>query len=250
MASRHNKLASLAEAVSLVKNGQLLALGGEAGRRPPLALICELIRQGRKHLRLAGWEGSIARDLLVAAGCTESVDAGGSIMRNRLRAAALGWPSATVAGLAEAVPALHPDIVLLHAHFADEQGNVRFTTDEWQPEFPDLLLARSARTVIVSVEQVVSAETIASRPTDPFLAGSAVTCIVEAPYGAYPAACEARYAADAEALAQVAQATRSPGALRAWMDEYVFGIADHWAALDRIGARRLMAVSTNRALRS
>ncbi|MFC7397838.1 CoA transferase subunit A [Chelatococcus sp. GCM10030263] len=247
MPASSSKVASLATAVQLIKDGDLVALGGHAGRRPPMALVCEILRQGRKGLHLTGWDGGVAFDLLAAAGCAERIDVGEKV-RDGIRAAALGWPFVPLVGNG-AAPALRPDVVLLHAHFADDAGNLRFAAEEWEPELPDLLLARSARTVIVSVEQLVSREAIAARPTKPFLAGSVIACVVEAPFGAYPGACETRYAADGQALAEAVEAARSPAALGAWLDAHVFSTADHAARLDRIGARRLMAVSTNRALR-
>jgi glutaconate CoA-transferase subunit A len=245
--STPSKVASLADAVRLVRDGDAVALGGHGGRQPPMALVREIIRQGRKGLRLAGWEGGSVFDLLVATGCAEGIEVGDTI-RDRIRAAALGWPFAPTAD-GGSTPALRPDVALLHAHFADEEGNVRFAVEEWDAELPDLLLARSAKTVIVSVEQVVSREAIAARTAEPFLPGSLVSCVVEAPYGAYPGAFETRYAADEEALAEAAEAARSPAALRAWLDAHVFGPPDHAAHLDRIGVRRLMAVSTSRLLR-
>ena len=71
-----DKRASLADAASLVSDGAMVALGGGLSARLPMALVRELIRQGRRGLHLIGSAHSIDVDLLVAAGavrrCEES----------------------------------------------------------------------------------------------------------------------------------------------------------------------------------
>jgi glutaconate CoA-transferase, subunit A len=71
-----DKRASLADAVSLVSDGAMVALGGGLSARLPMALVRELIRQGRRGLHLVGSAHSIDVDLLVAVGavrrCEES----------------------------------------------------------------------------------------------------------------------------------------------------------------------------------
>lgn len=71
-----NKEASLAEAVGLVGDGALVALGGGLCGRLPMALVREMVRQGRRGLHLVGSAHSIDVDLLIAAGavgvCEES----------------------------------------------------------------------------------------------------------------------------------------------------------------------------------
>src|SRR3979490_1851256 len=71
-----NKLVPLAEAAALVADGATVALGGGLSARLPMALVRELIRQGRTGLHLVGSAPSIDVELLVAAGavrrCEES----------------------------------------------------------------------------------------------------------------------------------------------------------------------------------
>ena len=72
-ARRPQKLRSLAEAASLVPDGARVALGGHSHRRHPMALIYEMIRQGRKDLRVMGWNNGVDVDILVGAGCVQEV---------------------------------------------------------------------------------------------------------------------------------------------------------------------------------
>jgi glutaconate CoA-transferase, subunit A len=64
-----DKLLTLREAVGQVPDGGLVALGGGLSARLPMALVRELIRQGRRELHLVGSAHSIDADLLIAAGC-------------------------------------------------------------------------------------------------------------------------------------------------------------------------------------
>ena len=71
-----DKLAGLDEAAHLVPDGGLVALGGGLCARLPMALVRELVRQGRRGLHVVGSAHSMDVDLLVAAGavavCEES----------------------------------------------------------------------------------------------------------------------------------------------------------------------------------
>jgi glutaconate CoA-transferase subunit A len=70
-----DKLISLSEAAAMLPSGCTLGLGGLMLRRHPMALIREIIRQGRKDLTLQTWVGGIDVDLLVGAGCVKRVEA-------------------------------------------------------------------------------------------------------------------------------------------------------------------------------
>ena len=71
-----DKLVDLDRAAGVVTDGALVALGGGLSARLPMALVRELIRQGRRGLHVVGSAHSIDVDLLVAAGsiavCEES----------------------------------------------------------------------------------------------------------------------------------------------------------------------------------
>ena len=67
------KLMSLEEAIGLVRDGDLLTLGGVSFHRVPMELVREIIRQGKKDLRLVDREPAIGFDLLIGAGAVRSV---------------------------------------------------------------------------------------------------------------------------------------------------------------------------------
>lgn len=68
-----DKVCSLAEAVGLVRDGDMVALAGMATQSAPMAVVRELIRQGRRQLGLVCLVGGIGVDWLAAAGVIDRV---------------------------------------------------------------------------------------------------------------------------------------------------------------------------------
>ncbi len=71
-----DKLISLKDAVALIKDGDVLAIGGNVLHRAPMAACMEIAAQRKKNLKLIKTAGAMDVDLLCLAGCAESVDAG------------------------------------------------------------------------------------------------------------------------------------------------------------------------------
>src|SRR5436309_207226 len=70
-----DKVMKLSDAAALIPSGAVLGLGGLMLRRHPMALIREIIRQGKRELTLQTWVGGIDVDLLVGAGCVKRIEA-------------------------------------------------------------------------------------------------------------------------------------------------------------------------------
>lgn len=101
-----------------------------------------------------------------------------------------------------AVPAIRPDVAFVHAWRADTDGNVQLP---WPPDHladVDLLVARAARTVVVSVEEVVPPGEVASTPERTRLFGFELDLLVEAPGGARPGGLPPLYDEDAAWFAE------------------------------------------------
>ncbi|MFT5872036.1 MAG: glutaconate CoA-transferase subunit A [Clostridium sp.] len=71
-----DKVITLEEAAKLVQDGNTVALGGNVLHRAPMAFSREIIRQSIKQLKLVKTAGAHEVDILCAAGCVQSVDAG------------------------------------------------------------------------------------------------------------------------------------------------------------------------------
>jgi glutaconate CoA-transferase subunit A len=126
----------------------------------------------------------------------------------------------------EAVPverALSPDVALLHAHAADEDGNLYI-----EDPTTDVAIAGAARRVVATAERRLPRVPRATIP------GFMVDLVVEEPHGAYPTGCLGCYpAAEAHLLAYLQAATA--GDEKRYLDEVVFG-SRRQADLARVAA--------------
>ena len=140
------------------------------------------------------------------------------------------------------MPAFSPDVAIIHAHVADRFGNVQLDQKRELDNEVDTLIAKSAKKVIVSVEQIVSEKTIKANPHLTILPESFVDKIVELPFGAHPNACDCRYDYDLEFLRDYQKACKGEPTFQAWLQKYVLEPKNHYEYLDRIGLQRLWGI--------
>ncbi len=135
------------------------------------------------------------------------------------------------------VPALKPDVAILHAHYADPHGNLHIEG----PPVADILFAKASEKVIVTVEEIISHQELAQKGvTIPYFY---VTAISEVPYGAHPTSCYPRYAYDREHTACYYQAAKySEDRFREdYLNPFVFGCKDNDTYLEAIGGKARLA---------
>jgi glutaconate CoA-transferase, subunit A len=96
-----------------------------------------------------------------------------------------------------ACAALQPDVSVIHVHRADELGNAQL---DHKHIWHDATIARAARTVIVTAEELVGTDEVRAAPEQTLLPGFAVDAVVIAPAGALPTSCPGRYPSDPERL--------------------------------------------------
>ena len=87
------------------------------------------------------------------------------------------------------VPALNPDVALIHVQRCDEFGNAQI--DGLQ--FMDLDIAMAAKKVILTTERIVSNDQIRRSPDQTKIPFLTVEAVVEVPYGAAPHECYGMY---------------------------------------------------------
>lgn len=135
------------------------------------------------------------------------------------------------------VPALNPDVALVHVQRADRFGNAQI--DGYTHMDADM--AAAARTVIVSTEEVVEPERIMERPDATVIPHFLVDAVVEAPMGAFPHECYGRYEADFAHFDEYVAAIRHDGisAVSAYVDRHVHRQPDFAGFLASFGAARL-----------
>ncbi len=130
-------------------------------------------------------------------------------------------------------PAIAPDVGILHAAQCDPFGNV---VQLGSVVADDLIAKASART-IVTTEEIVPLETTKRDPRRTTIPGHYVDMVVEVPFGAHPLSCHGVYNADEAHLVEYRDAD-----IEAYLQEYVFGLRDHFAYLEKFGIERLMAL--------
>lgn len=280
-----DKVVSLREAAAHVQDGNVIALGGALSYRQPMALVRELIRQGRSDLHVVGSAHGIDVDLLVGAGAVgvaeesyvgyeqdfglapayrRAAESGRIVVREtccytllqQLRAAEYGIPFMPVRGVTGtgimglhpeyariespftkerlvAVPALAPDVALIHGLMADRRGNVHLT----RPLVLDERFTFASRKVIVTVERVVPHTEVAEAGV--VLPALAVTAVVEAPFGAHPTSCYPRYTYDRGHLGEWVKGAATDEGVGEYLDRYVFAPASEEGYRRAVGEDRL-----------
>ncbi|HEU5323165.1 MAG TPA: CoA-transferase [Methylomirabilota bacterium] len=133
------------------------------------------------------------------------------------------------------VPALAPDVVLLHAQQGDYGGNAQHLG----AAFLDPLLARAGRKVFVSVDEHVDYDGLRRAPAATRLPEFVVDGIVRLPFGAHPAGSQGRYEPDESHLRYYVEAAAAPGTLARYLAMFVTGPAGHEAYLDAVGRAAL-----------
>ena len=140
------------------------------------------------------------------------------------------------------VPALKPDVAVIHAHHADEEGNV-------QMQGPTGLVdeqARASNKVIVTVEKIVSKKVTQRRPELTVIPSFIVDVIAHVPYGAHPTSLYDHYDYDITHLTYALQQSRDEADFKAYLDEFVHGVDNHADYLERIGgSKKLLQLRAN-----
>jgi glutaconate CoA-transferase subunit A len=128
-----------------------------------------------------------------------------------------------------AVPALNPDVAVIHAQQADRRGNVMI----WGITGIQKEAALSAKKVIVTVEEVV--EEFKARPFGIVLPSVAVDAIAVEPHGAHPSYADGYYDRDNAFYEAWDPISRDREEFRAWMERHVLGVDSFAEHLRSIG---------------
>ncbi|MGH7348685.1 MAG: CoA transferase subunit A [Candidatus Rokuibacteriota bacterium] len=146
-----------------------------------------------------------------------------------------------------AVPALFPDVALLHVQKADRLANCQI---DGYPHM-DADIARAAATVLVTAEEIVSEDEIRLDPGRTVVPGFLVDALAHAPFGSYPHECYGAYDAEPEHFTVYVDAIRERGTagVADYLDRYVYAPASHADYLALFGeASRAEATARARML--
>src|SRR4051812_2996653 len=135
-----------------------------------------------------------------------------------------------------AVPALTPDVTVVHAQRADANGNAQV----WGITGVQKEAAFAAKRVIVAAEEIVDEQVIRSDPNRTLIPGFIVNAVVHEPWGAHPSYAQGYYDRDNAFYLEWDGISRHAASLDAWLDEWVFGIADRAEYVAKMGEERLL----------
>lgn len=133
-----------------------------------------------------------------------------------------------------AVPALYPDVAIIHVHEADVFGNCRIKGIT----ISDLDLARAAKNVIVTAERIVAHEEIRGMPDATVIPYFLVDAVIEVPYGSYPGNMPYEYFSDEDHLRLWLESEKSPEGLAPLLEKYIYGTDDFSQYLELCGGTK------------
>jgi glutaconate CoA-transferase subunit A len=135
------------------------------------------------------------------------------------------------------LPALNPDVVLMHVQRCDRYGNAQI--DGLQ--FMDIDMAMAANRVILTTECIVSNDQIRRAPDRTRIPFFAVEAVVEVPMGSAPHECYGLYEPFFSHLDEYAARTKDPvqGA-QAYLDEYYYQPASWTDYLAKLGMAEVL----------
>lgn len=143
------------------------------------------------------------------------------------------------------VPALNPDVTILHAHECDEFGNARI----FGPGVAPLEAAMAAKRLVISTERLVDNETIRSDPHKTMIPYYMVDAVVVAPFGAYPGNMPGVYRSDLDHMVELGQAMMS-GRAGDYLEKYVYSVSSHAEMLEqRVGEAKLGQLAAEETIR-
>ena len=151
-------------------------------------------------------------------------------------------PSPGGSGKLHAVRALSPDVAIVHLQRADREGNAHC----WGNFGVMIEAVRAAKRVIVVAEEIVEAGVIASDPNRTVIPGFLVNAVVECSYGAHPSPVQGYYKRDDAFFRQYHEQTKTRHDSDAWLQRWVYSIADRRAYMNQLGACRVDELGVKR----
>jgi len=128
------------------------------------------------------------------------------------------------------VPALKPDVAIVHVQRADTNGNAHI----WGIIGEQKEAAFAAERVIITAEEIVSENEIRSDPNRTLIPGFIVDAVCHVPYCAHPSYTQGYYDRDNAFYLEWDKISADPERLKSWLDEWVYGVenrAEYWKKL-------------------
>jgi hypothetical protein len=136
------------------------------------------------------------------------------------------------------LPALILDVGIIHVHRADPCGNAQIDgITGFAAE-----MARASKRLIISTEEIVDTEDIRCHPDRTTIPYYLVDAVVEAPFGSHPGEMCYRYRRDEAEIRGWVEASKDPATTAAYLQKYVYDVADHDEYLRLFGQAHLKSL--------
>lgn len=142
------------------------------------------------------------------------------------------------------VPPVNPDVTIIHAQRADRGGN----TQMWGLTGVQAEAVYAARKAVVVVEELVDDEVIRSDPNRTLVPAHAVDAVVVCPRGAHPSFAQGYYDRDNAFYRAWSRISQEPDLIRGWLEEWVYGTADHAEYVAKLGEEFWAGLAVGEAL--
>jgi glutaconate CoA-transferase subunit A len=130
------------------------------------------------------------------------------------------------------VPALNPDVAIVHVQRADAQGNAHI----WGIIGEQKEAAFASSRVILTAEEIVDEAVIRSDPNRTLIPGFAVDAVCHVPYCAHPSYTQGYYDRDNAFYLEWDEISKTRPAVQSYLDEWVYGVKDRREYWEKLGA--------------
>ena len=136
------------------------------------------------------------------------------------------------------VPALNPDVAIVHVQRADKDGNAHL----WGIIGEQKEVAFASKRLILSAEEIVDEAVIRSDPNRTLIPGFIVTAVCQVPGAAHPSYAQGYYDRDNDFYLKWDKISENSEAVKDYLDKWVYGVKDrqeYWQQLGQETHQRL-----------
>lgn len=131
------------------------------------------------------------------------------------------------------VPALNPDVAIVHVQRADSSGNAHI----WGIIGEQREAAFAAKRVILTAEEIVSQDVIRSDPNRTLIPGFIVSAVCQVPFAAHPSYTQGYYDRDNSFYLEWDAISSEEETVKAYLEEWVLGVKDRDEYWNKLGAQ-------------
>jgi len=129
------------------------------------------------------------------------------------------------------VPALNPDVAIVHVQRADASGNAHL----WGIIGEQKEAAFAAKRVLLTAEEIVDEAVIRSDPNRTMIPGIVVSAVCHVPFACHPSYAQGYYDRDNEFYLAWDKVSESAEATRQYLEEWVYGVKDRNEYWEKLG---------------